>query len=217
MDNNNMRIAGLKTIDEWNNLSSILDVAKNDNWDKAFDFFDKRIKTRYLNPIDEILRMRSFLGEGFATVNLQCPLIETIECFVNGWKYEYPYFIKPDGSKFRNNKEIFKSFFDNRNELEQQKGKGESFYILIRNGLLHETQTKGNWKIKRNDSRNEFDWYEEKGGFNIVYSYQLNNVLKSLIYRYRKAILFGEQFDEITSENLRTNFIQKMNHICDKS
>lgn len=226
-----MKIAGLKTIDEWNNLHLLLNIVKNDSWDKAFEFFDKRIDTRYLTPIDEILRMRVLLGEGFAIVNLQCSLIETIECFVQGWKYKSKQIdppIKLGWYKSNNelkedidNEAIFCSFFDNRKEFKKSNQsaqiKGDDFYKSVRCGLLHETQTLNNWKIRRNDSRMKFDWYEENNEEKIIYSYQLNNVLKSLIERYRKAIVEGNDFDEIPNSQLRENFLEKMNHICTKS
>ncbi|SUJ07155.1 Uncharacterised protein [Sphingobacterium spiritivorum] len=220
-----MRIAGDKTIQEWKELHSKLDISVNDNWDKAFDFFDMRIKTRYLDPIDEILRMKSFSGEGFAVINLQCSLIETIESFVNGWKYrikqseqeiERGWYVGEKLNKDITNKYIFSSFFSHRKEF-NGKIDGKSFYDFVRCGLLHETQTTNNWKIHRDDRRGELDWYEDYNDYKIIYSYQLNNVLKSLMKRYRDTITNGVQFDQITIEELRKNFIEKMNHICNKS
>lgn len=67
-------IAGKQTISEWEILKENLDLNNDVNWDDAYDFFEKRITTRYLNPIEKILNMHLHSGEGFAVVNLQCSL-----------------------------------------------------------------------------------------------------------------------------------------------
>ena len=82
-----MRIAGQLTVKDWEELKSILKPEENENWDNAFHFFEERIRTRYLEPIQSILDMERYEGEGFAAVSLQCSLIETIESFINGWVY----------------------------------------------------------------------------------------------------------------------------------
>ena len=79
-----MRIAGTLTTKDWNELITNLNSEKDENWGLAFHFFEERMRTRYLNPINAILKMPDNLGEGFAVVNLQCSLIETIESFING-------------------------------------------------------------------------------------------------------------------------------------
>jgi predicted nuclease of restriction endonuclease-like (RecB) superfamily len=97
-------IAGKKTIENWEAL--VKDDKKEDkniekiDWSGAFTFFEKRIETRYLNPIKCIQNMSLNIGEGFAMVNLQCSLIETIESFYNGWVY--------NNNKFYKNGEIIK-------------------------------------------------------------------------------------------------------------
>ena len=82
--NQNMRIAGNLTISNWLELSINLKCDSYDDWSIAFQYFEERIKTRYINPIKSILDIGYNLGEGFAVVNLQCSLIETIESFING-------------------------------------------------------------------------------------------------------------------------------------
>lgn len=217
-----MRIAGTKTFSDWNEIEKKLDPQSNAFWEEAFDFFNARIQTRYTNSIDEILQIKKFEGEGFAVVSLQCSLIETIECFVNGWKFRNKpkgWFEKNNSNNIKNfnNSTIFESFFQRRSEFSKDFIDGNDFYTSVRCGLLHETQTTNNWKIKRNDSRKEFDWYRQHGDVKTIYTYQLSNVIKSLITRYRTSIMTGENFDEISNIRLRENFIDKMGHICTKS
>ncbi|SHI60853.1 hypothetical protein SAMN04488096_10315 [Mesonia phycicola] len=82
-----MRVAGTLTVNDWKELTYILKPEKNENWGNAFHFFEERIRTRYLEPIQAILEIEKYNGEGFAAINLQCSLIETIESFINGWVY----------------------------------------------------------------------------------------------------------------------------------
>ena len=114
-----MQVSGKLTIQDWIDLEKVLKTDEDDNWGLAFYFFEERIRTRYLNPINTILNMDLKTGEGFAVVNLQCSLIETIESFINGWKFSAePYgwykneIALGSNDSTINNKEIFISFFN---------------------------------------------------------------------------------------------------------
>lgn len=222
---NNMRIAGNLTIKDWIDLKKNLILDKDENWGLAFNFFEERIKTRYLNPIKSILNIEDNLGEGFAVVNLQCSLIETIESFINGWVYFN------DGTKgspkgwfkrvvssnskecFSTNEFIFSSFFNSHFEFNKIDGK--EFYFSIRCGLLHETQTKNNWKIKKAQKEDKsFDVSEE---FKFIYRENFQRDLMLLIERYKEIIVNGGEFDGFSATELRENFLAKFNHICEQS
>ena len=194
-----------------------------ENWDKAFLFFEKRIKTRYLNPIKRIQCMNRNIGEGFAIVNLQCSLIETIESFYNGWIYKYPDYLKKeelafcpwDSTKKISSEAIFISFFKER-ELFKNGIEGHDFYIRIRCGLLHETQTKGGWIIKRK-SLNKDVFYEQVGNRKIIYRNNFQKALEKVIQEYKMAIIKGGAYDELNRVELRENFKAKFEHICEIS
>ncbi|EKT4547041.1 hypothetical protein JE955_001064 [Flavobacterium psychrophilum] len=209
-----MKIAGNLTINDWEEIEKKLKPNYNNYWDDAYDFFELRICTRYLKPINAILNLKSFKGEGFAAVNLQCSLIEMIEIFINGWVFDYPNFINPKGIILNENDKIFKSFFSNREPFKNYFPKiiGKRFYVDVRCGLLHEAQTKNNWKIKKgikNGNAYEFD-----GNFKIVYRENFQRDLNILLEIYKNAIINGVEFDGIPSCELRENFIAKFNHIC---
>ncbi|MDQ3748906.1 MAG: hypothetical protein M3367_07835 [Acidobacteriota bacterium] len=79
---NNFKIAGNFRINDWKELRDTLstdDVQNIEGWDKAFNMFKVRVETRFLNPINEILRMYpdGGKGEGFSVVALQCILIDS--------------------------------------------------------------------------------------------------------------------------------------------
>jgi len=203
-------IAGKLTISDWEELELKLDNTKPENWGNAFNFFEQRMTTRYLNPINEILKMGLNQGEGFAVVNLQCSLIETIESFYNGciFNNKSRKFELLDGTNvFNFNEEIFKSFFDKREPFISLQIDGVDFYKSVRCGLLHETQTKNNWRIKAGLVR----IYEQNGDEKIIYREKFQRGLEKVIIKYKEELL------GIDGEKYRKNFKEKFKHICDQS
>ena len=221
--NQNMKIAGNLTISNWYELCENLNCLCNDNWSDAFQYFEERIRTRYINPIKSILEIGDNLGEGFAVVNLQCSLIETIESFINGCNSEYNSRKRKTQWKkgvtiiFNSNKEIFISFFNNRTPFKELNIDGGLFYQDVRCGLLHETQTKNNWKIKCDTAESGLA-YQEINNRNIVekiiHRENFQIYLEKLIARYRISIITRADFDGIPACELRENFIAKFSHIC---
>lgn len=228
-----IKIAGVHTVKQWKELEQTLNNREDVCWEYAFRFFEERIETRYLEPIEAILNIGNNKGEGFAVVNLQCSLIETIESFIQGWVYNATKTVDKKGNTwysedkiviYKNDEElknlnIFVSFFDNREpfniKFEENNLQGDDFYWNVRCALLHETQTKNNWKIKKSiDDKNAF---EVKGGFKILYRENFHRDIKEVIKNYKSAIVEGEKFDGIEGNKLRQNFRDKFNHICNQS
>ena len=214
-DKNKIKIAGLLTIKAWKDLEDIVNSSTNKNWENAFNFFEQRITTRYLNPIHKILNMNLSTGEGFAVVNLQCSLIETIECFYNGWIYEKSDYKKngavvkyPIGSNDKmKNKHVFENFFKEREPFKKVNIDGKSFYQDVRCALLHETQTKNGWVIR---DKHYDRFYEEIEGEKIIYRTNFQTSIETVIGKYKKDIVEGEA----ASKDLHENFKAKLNHIC---
>lgn len=227
---NDLEIAGKLTIQDWIYLEKVLKTDEDDNWSLAFYFFEERIRTRYLNPINAILDMDLKTGEGFAVVNLQCSLIETIESFINGWIYNaekdkskqiianrwYNKKIevnnlvqidKLDQDKSLKNVDIFISFFNKRDPFKDLLIKGDDFFWNIRCALLHETQTKNGWKIWADGPDKSID-------NKIIYRNNLQKDIETVIENYKKSVL---ENDNKTTIELRENFKAKFNHICKKS
>jgi len=230
-----IKIAGKLTIKDWIDLVGNLeesevtiDYNSNEKWSLAFYFFEERIRTRYLNPINAILKMPDKSGEGFAVVNLQCSLIETIESFINGWIYhndkdskisigwylrkiekENRHKIQIDPVIFLKNEHIFISFFKERKPFCGLGVDGLDFYKSVRCGLLHETQTKNGWII-RVDGPNSID-------NKIIYRNNFQRELEDLIIDYKSSIVEDKKLNNIESVELRKNFISKFNHICKES
>lgn len=226
-----MQIAGNLTIQNWKELSKNLSPDKDENWSLAFHFFEERIITRYQNPINAILKMEDNLGEGFAVVNLQCSLIETIESFINGWIYHNDkkndistgwYLRKTEKiNRVKNplnqkenlkNEDIFISFFKNRETVKILNIDGLDFYKSVRCGLLHETQTKNGWKIWT-------DGVDKSIDNKVIYRNNFQRDIEKVIANYKNAITKGIEFkiEGISTKELRDNFKSKFNHICDES
>ena len=53
-----MKIAGELTTKDWKDLEEKLEPNNDELWGLAFSFFEERIKTRYLNPINAILDLK---------------------------------------------------------------------------------------------------------------------------------------------------------------
>ena len=98
-------------------------------------FIVERFDERYFDPV-----ISSSSKHGFTMMAVGCLVIEALESFYQGWH----------SSK---DKKPFKKFF------ERQKNQGRplgvfanheiKFHDNIRNGILHQAETKGGWKIRR--------------------------------------------------------------------
>lgn len=221
-----MKIAGELTIKDWKDLEEKLAPNNDELWSLAFHFFEERIRTRYLTPINAILDLKLNNGEGFAVVNLQCSLIETIESFINGWVYFndgdkktsgwYNKIVKVENKiqKF-GSQYIFESFFKNHNAFKLIDG--TKFYFFVRCACLHETQTKNNWMI-RSDKEQINLVFKDENGKKIIFRENFQKELENIIANYKDAIIHRTPLNNITSgTELRENFKAKMKHICDKS
>lgn len=227
-DINNIKIAGDLRIKDWTETLKSNNLSEKKQWILLFNFFEQRIKTRYINTLNLIIQQNINNGEGFSIVNLQCSLIETIECFINGWIYHnernsehkkgwYKKTISEENliNKINSNKFIFISFFENINFNLFDKIDGDDFYTSVRCALLHETQTKNKWIIKKGDNSNIA--YEEKNEFKIIYRNNFQKCIEKEIQNYKIAIINGSRYRELESNELRENFISKFNHICKQS
>lgn len=212
--NTSIKIAGNKTILEWNIVEKKIkaDRENSDLWEQAFLYFEERINTRYLIPINSIKENDSFSGEGFSIVVILCSLIEALESFYQGKFYRKPpkkgepnnpnrhYFASGKVFvSFLESKEPFRSSFNQKNKL------AEDFYENVRCAILHEAATRNNWRIRANT--NELIKIDNEDKI-------LNrNIFINYISDYM-CIYKNELFE---SKELKENFIRKMRSICDAS
>ncbi|MBC3767463.1 hypothetical protein [Neptunicella marina] len=117
-------------------------AVSSEDWDSFKDGKDKtsiltflrhRYEERYFEPFS-----CNDSKHGFSMMAISCLMIESFVSLENGWKKTN----KP-GS------EVFESFFSNSKYLKEFTGIGGEFYKNIRCGILHQAETTGGWRIRR--------------------------------------------------------------------
>jgi hypothetical protein len=123
-------------------------------------FLRARYRDRFFKPI-QLLRKApsSDQGYGFAMMALCSLLVESIQCCRDGLpstnkdelqklgKYSPPITYAVPESERKNGRLAFQKFFADFQSLFPNLD-GSDFYRDIRNGLLHQAQTKNGWKIR---------------------------------------------------------------------
>ena len=145
--------------------SKVEELLKSGETKQLVKFLRKRYKERFFRPI-KCLRSakKNYEGYGFSIMALCCLLIETIQCYRVGlpttgtgnWKYldkmqnkkndKIPQRWRLKKSSRMSGQKAFHCFFAHNQEFFLHID-GVSFYKNIRNGLLHQAQTKGGWTI----------------------------------------------------------------------
>ena len=226
----NFKIAGNFRVNDWKELQENLstdDVQNTENWDKAFNIFEVRVKTRFLNPINEILRMYpdGGKGEGFSVVALQCILIEFFQAFYYGKtfardpdrnNYEYDNSYDEMFSKFLNMHKPFSKFFckhGTNGKPNCEKISTYTFYKNFRCGLLHEAATKfsATIRIEKREGSKILDPYHEilierLNGKIILYRTPFQKALEGYVEDYKRELM--------SSTDRREAFCRKMNELC---
>jgi hypothetical protein len=150
------------------------------------EFIRQRFAERYFDPIRS-----STKKHGFLMMAVCCLLIETLESFYQG---------KSEG-KGRKTFEAFFSRDTGLREFGKDFGAGQNwFYTLIRCGVLHQSETKGGWRILR------------KGDL-LDASERTINAAKFLT-ELSKAV-DGYAAGLITNDVLWKNFKKKMKTVCE--
>jgi len=169
-------------------------------WDNAIDIFEDRIEGRYLNVINSFLSNDDkLLRDGFVVMAINCLLIETLMQF----KYGEDETIGSNSVRYTQFLyEEFPTVFTNKNSAKK-------FYKDIRCGILHSAQTKG--KSKLTFGKNYVIEISEINSVEYI-SVDVGN-FTNVLREYYENYVRNLRRDE---GNLRGNFIQKMNFICNK-
>jgi hypothetical protein len=93
----------------------------------------RRFMERYINPVTEAGQKH-----GFTMMAISCLMIESLESFRRGWKNS-------------NNKSeaAFCYFFSTNDSFREFRNHCEQFYKNVRYGILHQAETTGGWRIRR--------------------------------------------------------------------
>jgi cation transport regulator ChaC len=112
-------------------------------WDEVFGAFRRRIDERYVWPIGQLAQSRRGPHQtvpGFAILALDCLLIDTIQSFREGRV----------GTGDVSSAKSFKSFLDARRFASFTRKDRNEFFHYVRNALLHNGETRGDWKVRSN-------------------------------------------------------------------
>lgn len=189
------RISPKYTITDW------ITAKNNSDWVKMVDIFNDRIYGRYLKPVELIARDNE-IGNfcGFSILAIDCLIIETLNQFYNGID-----------ETIGKNHLAFHNFFTRsvyfRDHFSRKKSK--VFYSHVRCGILHQAQTKAKTVVRINQGSmiNTVTPRIEDGL--IIDRKKFHQALLNEIHHYKTRLVSEEDL------TLRTNFISKMDIICD--
>lgn len=102
-------------------------------------FIVERFDERYFNPV-----MNSSSKHGFTMMAVGCLVIEALESFRQGW-------LDTDNSGKKQEEKVypFNKFFQQPSELSAFNAISVEFYKNIRCGILHQSEARGGWRIRR--------------------------------------------------------------------
>lgn len=146
-------------------------------------FFVERFDERYFRPIED-----STSKHGFTILAIACLVIEALESFYQGL---------PDTKSV--SKKMFQDFFARDTALKSLAGGNDWFYNDIRCGILHQSESRGGWRVLR------------RGPLLNVQAKTINATaivcaLKLDVRQYALKIQ--------TDEQLWRNFCKKMSTVC---
>ena len=186
-----MRISPRYTVDDWQKLS----FSTEEEWQKAIDILEDRIRGRFLEPISQI---EGYTYAGFAILALDCLLIETLQQFREG-VHETP----QGQSKAFFVRFLTETSFGTHFSEEMAK----VFYDQIRCGILHQAEVKGSSRILIREDIPLVKYTDDRKGLVInrkLFHQQLVREFEAYIAELR----------EPSNQKLRVRFKKKMDHIC---
>lgn len=168
------------TVAHYRKMESEQDVAK------ITEFLQRRFTERYIWPVQTEQR------HGFTMMAVACLMIETLESFYRGWP------------KTNAKSELaFCSFFDRNSNFHFLKGYSQAFYTNVRCGILHQAETTGGWRIRREGAL--FD--------------PQSKVVNANLFLEKLQEALGDYCNELREANWNSEiwkkFRKKMKAICD--
>ncbi len=205
-----IEIAGKLTIADWLAWKEKMNGASGEAmlWEQAFEFYEKRLHTRYIDPIEVIERISKNQGEGFAICSVLCSLVEALESFYQGKTYRRATKENPlnEKTEYYKSQPIFESFLTNREPFKKyfsHPGLASAFYENFRCPILHEAATRNGWIVGVGTK----ELLEMISGQITVNRRILFTFIKEFMQSYKKELL--------NSKELQLAFVRKMDAICE--
>jgi len=149
MTDNETEIASDFTIGDYHRIRESLEVTnpRTSEWLQVQAAFKRRIEERFLSPIHELERFDKFeelpMRPGFAILALDCLLIDTIQSFREGRVLTLE---RGPSASFRD--------FLRAPAFHQFTSSDRSDFVgYVRNGLLHNGETRDDWKVRIDTSK----------------------------------------------------------------
>lgn len=120
-------------------IEKYLKFKSEQNKDRIATLLYERLNERFISPILDANEKEN--GHGFAMMAIACFTIEAFQSFVDG-----------DISSAHNERvsaRTFERFFITNSSFKINKAKSNSFYHGVRNGLVHDAETRNGWRILR--------------------------------------------------------------------
>ncbi len=198
-----IEIAPNFSCDDWDRLKAKLDPhgdwdASPAEWKRAIEVVEGRIRTRFLDSADQL---QAVAYAGFAILALDCLLIETIQAFKNGKHAETPKESRRAYETFLTSSPRFQKYFSSP--------RVQDFYTNMRNGLLHDGETRKGWLVKANPQYDLVD--PQPDGSIIVNRERFHDVLVKDFKAYVRDL------SNPANKELRQNLVSAINDLCDRS
>jgi len=195
-----MYIAPDVTDEEYKNLN--LDDNDSHDWDRAIEIVNLRISSRYLEPVDLLIKEdsnRCPIGRryGFSILAIDCLLIETLQSFREG--------LTDTKGK---SKDMFVNFLTQRKSFKDyfNKDNAERFYYDFRCGILHQAEIMGDallWSVGMVKG-------EKSDGTPYINRTKIHELIKN------EVDLYCNELRNKRSIDIRKNFRTKMDFIARK-
>jgi hypothetical protein len=203
-----VKIAGNRTVKDWQQLKqTLVPGADPKTWKAAFEtYFEARLSTRYLKPIETLQASQTLNGEGFSILAVHCSMIEFLESTLQGRSYRFRRKKDPPltQDEYSESGQMFATFLTKRHPFSTvfNAPLAADFYSGVRCALLHEARTKDGWIVKAKGST----IVEVSAGKKLVYRNNFHGALLKFIEWYRGVLPTDQAFQEA--------FIRKFDSLC---
>ena len=153
-----------------------LTFQSEEDWLTAVDIAEDRIKGRFVKWIDEIA---DEWYSGFAALALDCLLIETLVAF-------------QAGHRTRDTETAYVSLLTGSKHFFLDEDTARSFYENVRNGILHDAETRRKWIIRKREPRNKIVEKDSQGNF-MLNRTMFHNALKAELDDWVSRMKMGDQ------------------------
>ena len=198
------------TIAKWDAIKGRLRAdSYNNDWQIAIEGIQSRFEERFIKPADAI-RERDQNdsgfpeGRGFAIVALDCLLLESL------YGYE-----KGNHTEARQTRGAFAELLEKKGQFANafSKGLAGKFAAAVRNGLLHDGETRNGWLIWKGNQGDPITM-DLRDGRLVLNRDPFHEAVKASVQEYFDRL---RSPTDPSSVDLRIRFMARVNQLCDDS